>query len=418
MACGLGVLLFALGTGLGADDGPVAAISVDGTIGPVSAEFIERELARAEESGAEALVIRLDTPGGLVTSMREIVTDLRASPLTIVVWVAPEGARAGSAGAFITAAADHVAMAPATNIGSATPISSGGQDLDRKVVNDSAAFIESVANASGHNGETYRRMVSEGINLTAEQAAEQGVSDGTLASAGELSRWLEGRTARGGGQLSSPGALEFREPSTFLKVLEILSDPNLVFLLLLLGVAGIGFEVVSPGSLVPGVVGVIALVLALAGLTVLPFTWAGLALILVGVALLAFEIVVPGIGVLALGGIVALTLGGFFLVGGDDPGQAVSKPLAVGVAVLLGAGFVVAGRKVISARRNPVAIGGSEMIGARGEVASPVGATAGQVHVNGEIWSARSTDGPLSDGPIEVVSVGEDLTLHVRSAPE
>lgn len=414
-------ILIALGaaSALSAGGTPTTAIAVDGDIGPVTAEFVERSIRDAEEAGDEILVIRLDTPGGLVTSMRDIVSDIRGASLTTVVWIGPDGARAGSAGAFITAAADHVAMAPATNIGSATPISSGGQDLDRKIINDSAAFIASVAEATGHDGETYRRMVTEGLNLTAGEALEAGVSDETIADRAELEEWITGRAARGGGELPAPGPLEFSGPSFFLQVLQILSNPNLVFLLLLLGVAGIGLELFSPGALVPGVVGVIAMVLALAGLTVLPFTWAGLALIGVGVALLGLEILVPGIGALAVGGIVALTLGGFFLVGGDDPGQSVSRPLVIAIAAAVGAAFVFAGRKVITARRNPVAIGGSELIGARGDVASPIRGDEGQVRVNGEIWGARGADGAeLESGPIEVVAVGENLTLTVRAAPE
>lgn len=415
------VTMFAAGAiaALGAGESPATAIAVEGDIGPVTAEFVRRSIDDAEDAGSEILVIRLDTPGGLVTSMRDIVSDIRGSSLTTVVWIGPDGGRAGSAGAFITAAADHVAMAPATNIGSATPISSGGQDLDRKIVNDSAAFIASVADATGHDGETYRRMVTEGLNLTAAEALEQGVSDATIADAAELADWIAGRTARDGGRLPAPGTLEFGGPSFFLQVLQILSNPNLVFLLLLLGVAGVGLELFSPGALVPGVVGVISLVLALAGLTVLPFAWAGLALIGLGIALLALEILVPGIGALAVGGIVALTLGGFFLIGGDDPGQSISRPLVIAIAVAVGAAFVFAGRKVITARRNPVAIGGSEMIGSRGEVARPIRDGEGQVRINGEIWGARAESGVvLESGAIEVVAVGEDLTLTVRAAPE
>ena len=417
--CGVALLILGAVAALGAGRAPATAISIDGDIGPVTAEFVERSVRDAEAADAEILVIRLDTPGGLVTSMRDVVSEIRGTPLTTVVWIGPAGARAGSAGAFITAAADHIAMAPATNIGSATPISSGGRDLDRKVVNDSAAFIASVADATGHDGETYRLMVTDGLNLTAEEARARGVSDATIADAVALADWIAGREARGGGALPPPGALEFQEPSVFLKVLGVLSNPNLVFLLLLLGVAGIGLELFSPGALIPGIVGAIALLLALAGLTVLPFTWAGLALIGLGIALLGLEILVPGIGALAIGGIVALTLGGFFLVGGDDPGQTISRPLVIAVAAAVGAAFVFAGRKVLTARRNPVAIGGSEMIGARGEVASPIGADGGQVSVNGEIWSARvSTGGALESGPVEVVAVGEDLTLTVRPASD
>ena len=302
--------------------GPVRVIELDGGIDPVSAAFVGRRLDAAADDGASAVVIRLDTPGGLVSSMRDIVTDMGASPVPVTVWIGPSGARAGSAGAYISAAADQLGMAPGTNIGSATPIGSGGQDLDRKVVNDSAAFIQALAEEHGRNGAAYRAMVVSALNLTAEQAVARNVADVIQPTVTDFVAWLDGQPGRAGPIHTAGAPVETDALPWYLRGLQVLTDPTLVFFLLLLGLGGLAFEVFHPGAILPGVAGGICLLLGLAGLTVLPFSWAGIALLLLGVGLLVAETQVGGFGALAAGGVVALALGGAFLFDSERSGPA------------------------------------------------------------------------------------------------
>lgn len=398
--------------------GPVRVIELDGGIDPVSAEFVERELDDAAEDRAEAAVLRMDTPGGLVSSMRDIVAAMERSPVPVAVWVGPSGARAGSAGAYISAASDHLGMAPGTNIGSATPISSGGEDLDQKVVNDAAAGIAALAEENGRNAEAYRRMVTEALNLTSTEALEIDVIDTIQPSVADFVAWLDGRAGRDGGTITTAGApIETEDMPWYLDVLQVLTDPNLVFLLLLLGLAGVGFELFNPGAIVPGVVGTISLLLALGGMTVLPIDWLGVALVVLGVGLLVAETQVGGFGALAIGGVVALALGGALLFDSDDPGLVTSPGIAVAVAVVVGGGFAVAAKLVLRARRRPAAVGGGSLVGEIGVARGALGPGGGHVFVNGELWSARTADGAeLPEGTrVRVVTVHqEDLSLTVE----
>lgn len=413
------VLVGAVAAG-GQGDGPapVRVIELDGGIDPVSAEFVERRLEAAAESGAEAVVIQLDTPGGLVSAMRDIVAAMERSPVSVAVWVGPSGARAGSAGAYISAASDHLGMSPGTNIGSATPISSGGEDLDQKVINDAAAGIAALAEENGRNAAAYRAMVTDALNLTSSEALERDVIDTVQPSIEDFVAWLDGREARGGGTLATAGApLETDEMPWYLRVLQVLTDPNLVFLLLLLGLAGIGFEIFNPGALVPGVIGGISLLLALGGLSVMPVAWVGVALIVLGVGLFIAETQVGGVGALGIGGVVALALGGAFLFDSDDPGLEASPWIAVAIAVVVGGAFVASARLVMRARHRPVTVGGPEMIGATGVARGVIGPGGGHVTVNGEIWSAHTLEGTeVPEGmEVRVVRVHpEDLSLTVE----
>ena len=404
--------------GQGDAPAPVRVIELDGGIDPVSARFVEGRIDAAERDHAAVVVIRLDTPGGLVSSMRDIVGAMEASVVPIAVWVGPSGARAGSAGAYISAAADHLGMAPGTNIGSATPISSGGEDLDAKVVNDAAAAIAAQAEAKGRDPVAFRAMVTDALNLTAGEALERGVIDTLQPTLEDFTGWLDGRQARGGGTISTAGApIEIDAMPWYLALLQTLIDPNLVFLLLLLGLAGLGFEIFNPGGVVPGIVGAISLLLALAGLTVLPVTWVGIALILLGVGLFVAETQVGGVGALAVGGVVALGLGGAFLFDSDDPALVSSRWLAVAMAVLVGLAFALSARLVLRARRRPAASGGSELVGEIGTARVAIGPGGGQVSVNGEIWSAHTPDGvAVAEGArVRVVRVHpDDLTLTVE----
>jgi membrane-bound serine protease (ClpP class) len=397
---------------------PVRVIELDGGIDPVSADFVERRLEAAAGTGTGVVVIRMDTPGGLVSSMRDIVAAMEASPVAVAVWVGPSGARAGSAGAYISAASDHLGMAPGTNIGSATPISSGGEDLDAKIVNDAAAAIAAQAERNGRNPAAYRAMVTDALNLTATEALDQDVIETIQPTLEDFVAWLDGREGRDSAEISTAGVpIEIEELPWYQDLLQALIDPNLVFLLLLLGLAGIGFEIFNPGAIVPGVVGAISLLLALAGMTVLPVAWVGIALIVLGVGLFVAETQVGGFGVLALGGVVALALGGAFLFDSDDPGLEASPWIAVATAVVVGGGFLASARLVLRARRAPVVTGGSELVGEVGVARGAIGPGGGHVTVHGEIWSARTADGTeVEQGtPVRVVRVHpDDLSLTVE----
>jgi membrane-bound serine protease (ClpP class) len=393
-------------------------IELEGSIDPVAAQFVERRIDAAEEAGAVAVVIRMDTPGGLVSSMREIVGDVESADVPVTVWIGPAGARAGSAGAFISAASDELGMAPGTNIGSATPIGSGGEDLDAKVRNDAAASIAALAERSGRDAAAYRAMVTRALNLTAEEAVDRGVAETIQPTLEDFVAWLDGRPSREGGEIRTAGApIEVDALPWYLRVLQVLTDPNLVFFLLLIGLAGVGYEIFNPGALVPGIVGAISLLLALAGLTVLPFTWAGIALLALAVGLFVAETQVGGIGALAVGGVVALALSGAFLFDSDDPALRPSLWVVVLVALVIGGAFALAARLVLRARARPAATGGAELVGEVGTARAAIGPSTGRVLVNGEIWSARAPEGVAipPGGEVRVVRVHpDDLTLTVE----
>lgn len=402
-----------------ADDGaaPVRVVELDGPIDQAAAVFAERQLSAAARDGSPAVVIRLDTPGGLVSSMRDIVSDMEAATVPVTVWVGPSGARAGSAGAFIAAAADQLGMAPGTNIGSATPIGSGGEDLDAKVRNDAAAFIAALADENGRDAGSYRAMVTDSLNLTAEQAVARDVADTVQPTLEGFVAWLDGRPGRDGPIATAGAPLETESLPWYLGVLRVLTDPNLVFFLLLLGLAGIGFEIFNPGAIVPGVVGTISLLLALAGLTVLPFQWAGIALLALAVGLFVAETQVGGVGALAVGGVVALALGGAFLFDSDDPALEPSTGVVVATAAVVGGAFAVAARVALRARRRPTRTGGGELVGEVGRARGAIGPGGGSVLVNGEIWAARPVPGVEipAGGQVRVVTVHrDDLTLTVE----
>lgn len=410
-------LLAASAAGAQGDGAPVRVIELDGDVDVVSARFVEDRIEAAQDEGAPAVVIRVDTPGGLVSAARDIVGAMEGAALPVTVWVGPPGARAGSAGAYIAAAGDALGMAPGTNIGSATPIGSGGEDLSDKIRNDFAASIAALAEEHGHDPEPYRAMVTEALNLTAGEALEREVADTIQPTVEEFVAWLDGRDLGGGAVRTAGAPIETDALPWYLRVLQVVTDPNLVFLLLILGIAGIGFEVFNPGAIVPGVIGAISMLLALAGLAVLPFTWIGVVLILLGVGLFVGETQVGGLGVLTVGGVVALALGGAFLFDSSDPALATSPWLTGTIAVLVAAAFVASARLVLRARRRPVTTGGAEMIGETGTTRDGVTPEGGHVSVNGEIWSARTPDGVrVPPGtPIRVVRVhADDLTLTVE----
>jgi membrane-bound serine protease (ClpP class) len=429
----LGVVAAALAAVVGAP--PVAAaqeqagtpqvrfVALDMTINPASAAWVDEALGDAENDGVDIVVFRLDTPGGLDDSMREIVQDIIAAPMPVVVYVSPDGARAASAGLFVTQAADVAAMAPQTNIGSATPVSLGGGDQDevlgRKVRNDAAAYVRALAEGHGRNGDLAERMVRDAANVTAEEALRQDLIDLIAADDAELVRKLDGFRVQGpkAGRLETTGARTESVDVPFkYEALELLVNPNTVFLLFTIGLVLIGLELFNPGMIFPGAVGGVSLILALFGLAQLPINVAGLLLVLLAFALFAAEAFVVSHGALAAGGVVALAFGGLLLFDTDSEAFEVSVPLVLLTAAILGGFFAWIVSKALQARRREVHTGSEELVGAHGQVRSPL-EPVGHVFVKGALWRARSDHAELAVGAEVVVEAVDGLTLTVAPAP-
>ncbi len=401
--------------GSGATGGPlVQSIALDLTINPASAAWVDEALKDAEKAGAEVVIFRLDTPGGLVDSTREIVKDILAAPMPVVVYVSPNGARAASAGLFITQAADVAAMAPATNIGSATPIQLGGGEQDevlgRKVRNDAAAYVRALAEGHARNGDLAVRMVREAVNVTATEAARRGLVDVVAPDQQTLLRELDGFRVKGpkAQRLDTTGArVELRDVPFKFRALELLVNPTTVFLLLTLGAILIGIELFNPGMILPGSLGAVSMVIALFGLAQLPINVAGLLLIALAFGLFVAEAFIVSHGALAAGGVVSLAFGGLLLFDTDSDAYDVSVPIVIFTAALLGTFFVWIASKAVQTRHRRVHTGAEELIGARGEMRSP-----DHVFVQGALWRVRS-EAPLEPGQMVVVQGVEGLTLTV-----
>jgi membrane-bound serine protease (ClpP class) len=422
-ALALAALVAGAGGGASQDAGgaPVHVIELSGSVDTVLADWIDGRIGAAEDAGAAAVLIQIDTPGGLASATDDIVGRIRTADVPVAVWVGPSGARAASAGAFIAASARHVLMAPGTNIGSATPVGFDGGDLSDKVVNDAAASIAALAEATGHNPAAYRAMVTDASNLTAQEAVDADVADALADSREAAIAWLDGRPDGTGGTISTAGApVETDALPWYLEVLQAITNPNLVFLLLIAGMVGLMIEVLSPGGIIPGAAGLIALLLGLAGLSALPFNWIGLALIVLGVGLLFAETQVPGFGALAIAGIVALCLGGVFLFGSGDDGISTSPWIVVPLGIGVGAGAALAARRVVVAQRNRPVTGVEMLIGQDAVAAGAVDADGGQVLLNGERWAARAPAGARYETgtPLRVVRVDpENLIVMVGPRP-
>jgi membrane-bound serine protease (ClpP class) len=385
------------------------------------------------------VIIELDTPGGLDSSMRVIIKAIIASPVPVITYVAPGGARAASAGTYILYASHIAAMAPATNLGAATPIPIGpgmvpgddrgpnGKDeeaepvsptraMERKMLNDAVAYIRALAELRGRNVDWAEEAVREGASLSAEAALERGVIDVTAADIDELLRKLDGRKVEVAGEeltLETAGWTTVTlEPDWRSEFLAVLTNPNVAYVLMLLGVYGLLFELYSPGAIIPGVIGAISLLLALYAFHVLPVNYAGVALILVGIGLMVTEFVTPSFGALGVGGVVAFIAGSIILIDTDVEGFAVSMPLVLTVAVIAGALFVSTIALAVRQRTRPIVTGQEEMVGAIAQAMEAFSA-AGHVWVHGEIWSARSAK-PVSKGQdVRIVNI-DGLTLEVE----
>jgi membrane-bound serine protease (ClpP class) len=407
-----------------AQPAPVVALNVAGVISPASAEYIERGLARAEREKAQLVVLTLDTPGGLDTSMRKIVQDVLASPIPVATYVAPSGARAASAGTFILYASHVAAMAPGTNVGAASPVSIGltppaapGDKDDkkrvpdtheRKAMQDASAYIRSLAQLRGRNVDWAEKAVTEAASLSAEEAKSQKVIDVVATDANDLRAQIDGRrivVASGERTLRLAGAPTIAfEPDWHFRVLAIITDPSVAMILMLLGVYGLLFELGNPGLVFPGVMGAVSLLLGLYALHLLPVNYAGLALMALGLAFMIGELFVPAYGSLGIGGIVAFVVGAMMLIDTDLPGFTIPWTLIVSLAIATAVFVFVVVRMAIRARRRPIVSGVTSLVGADGEMLDDATDT-GWANIRGETWQVK-TDGRVARGQkVRVVAV-------------
>jgi len=387
-------------------------------INPVTQDYFTHQLAKAASDHYDAAVILLDTPGGLSTSMKTMFNAELNAKLPVIVYVSPDGARAASAGVWISQAADVLAMAPTTNIGSSTPIDSSGanlgSDLRRKVINDSVASLTALAVAHHRNATWPAKAVRVASNLTAQQALKLHVVDLLAPSLPALLVKLDGYRTKdaerpytlhlGGARIDTVG------PGFFTRFLNTLIDPNIISLLFLAGIAGIGFEIFHPGIVLPGALGAVSLLTALFGFSVLPISWSGLMLIILGVVLLVVDAHVVTHGALTVSGLISLAVGMIMLFHNAPSPYHTSVPLVLSITLVLGGFWAFALGKAIQVRRRPVTVGPQRVLGAEAVVHAP-----GQVYVVGELWHAHRSDGrDLVPGEhVEVESV-DGLELTVR----
>jgi membrane-bound serine protease (ClpP class) len=402
---------------------PVAMIDLDGAITPVTSRLLTAAIERAQAEGMQALIVRLNTPGGLERSMRSMAQAILNAQIPVIVYVAPTGARAASAGVFITMAAHVAAMAPATNIGAAHPVTIGGgetgKEMGKKIENDAAAFARSLAAERGRNVEWAEKAVRASVSVTEREAVKLKVVDLIADSVPDLLAKVDGRTvktARGPVTLATRDApvklIEVRFRDRFLA---LITDPNIAYILMMIGMLGIFFELQNPGVVLPGVIGGISLILAFFAFQSLPINWAGVLLILFGVALLIAEIKIVSHGVLTAGGVVAMVLGSFMLYDAPEVGFRVSWTVilpTVGATAGLVVWAVSAGMRAMM--RSPVT-GAAGMIG-RVVVARSALGPEGQVQVDGEIWRAVSEGGAIPAGEKVRVMAVDGLTLKVSRA--
>ena len=474
----LAVLLVGLAAGLLHSETRDKAVllSVNDAIGPAITDYIERGLDQANEDGAELVIIRLDTPGGLDLAMRSIIQAVIASPVPVAIYVSPAGARAASAGTYMLYAAHVAAMAPGTNLGAATPVQMGGMpgmdppapqpgpqpapqqpaapatpdadaeadtDTDagpddtagqdepggtvagnadamrKKIVNDAAAYIRSLAELRGRNAEWAEQAVREGVSLSSEQALEAGVIDIIARDIPDLLQQVNGTTVSVQNEdrtLRTDGLIVAAiEPDWRNELLAIITNPNIAYILMLLGIYGLFFELANPGYVLPGVIGGISILLALYALQVLPVNYAGLGLMLLGIALIVGELFMPSFGILGIGGVSAFVLGSVLLFDRDSGHLAVSMPLIIAVSALSAGFFLIVIRSLYAARRRPVVAGAEELIGATGTIAADFSGS-GIIHIHGEQWNAQAAT-PMHGGDSARVTGRDGLTLLVEPIP-
>ena len=372
----------------------VLAIHFSLDINPVTQDYVNHQLDRAQKDHYDAAVILLDTPGGLSSSMEAIYKKELASKIPVIVYVAPKGAAAASAGVFVAQAADVLAMAPDTNIGSSTPIDQSGgnlgSDLRRKVINHFAAKLRSLAENHGRNGDWADKAVRQASNLTEQEALRMNVIDVVAPDLPTLLNKIDGRvTIPNHYKLHTANAqITYSSPSFFTRLLNTLIDPNLITLLFLAGIVGIGYEIFHPGVVLPGALGAVALVTALFGFSVLPISWAGVALLLLGIALLVIDAHVTSHGALTVAGLIAFVVGALMLFRNAPSPYHANAWLIVSIALVLGSAWLFAMTKAVQVSRSPVSVGPQTIVGEIGEFRGD-----GQVFVRGELWQAKVPEG-------------------------
>ena len=432
-----GLLLFGWLGSVAASESTVVVLGVDGAISPGSADYVVRGLKTAAKDQAQLVVLKMDTPGGLDTAMRQIIKQIIASPVPVAAFVAPEGARAASAGTYILYASHIAAMAPATNLGAATPVNigiggigsppeqdkqpkqDGGKDkgkdksppggempaagsaMQHKQINDAAAYIRSLAQMRGRNIEWAEQAVREAVSLSAEEALKLKVIELIARDVPGLLKKLDGRKVN---VLGVERTLELKdarivtmEPDWRSRLLSVIADPSIAYLLLLGGMFGLFFEFSNPGFVLPGVVGAISLLLALFAFQMLPVNYAGLALIILGIAFMIAEVFIPSFGVVGIGGVVAFMIGSVMLIDTDIPGFGIPWSVIVPVGITSALFIFFVGGMALKARKRPVVSGSEELIGSAGEVLEDFDGKDGWARVHGETWRIRSKQ-PLARG--------------------
>lgn len=404
-------LLYAAGTPV------IRVLAVDGPINPVTVDYLRKNLHESARLQESLVLVEMDTPGGLDTAMRDIVKEFFASPVPVAVFVSPAGARAASAGAVIGLSAEILAMSPGTNIGAAHPVSIGekpGEVMQEKILNDAEAYVEGVARKRGRNAEVAKTMVRESRSFAAEKALEARVIDLMATNRAELLRRLEGRVIqRDGGTITlrlSGARVEVRGMSTRQRVLNAVSNPNVAYVLLMLGMLGLFFELSNPGVILPGVIGGISLILAFFAFQTLPVNYAGVLLIVFALILFIAEIKIVSHGMLAVGGVVAMVFGSLLLFESPEPYLRVSWVVILPTVLTIALFFLVAVTKAVQAHRRRPISGSEGLVGEWGRAESDL-APEGKVFVRGEYWDAWS-DQPIGKG--EQVAVTEVVGMRLR----
>jgi membrane-bound serine protease (ClpP class) len=415
------LILMTSGLGVSAAPPHVDLITINGSINPAVDDLIRESIARAKTDGAQALVIQLDTPGGLLGSTRSIVKEILGAPVAIIVYVAPSGAGAGSAGVFITMSAHIAAMAPGTNIGAAHPVGGGGEDIKgvmgEKMENFTASFSESIAQRRGRNTEWAIQAVRKSVSITEKEALKKNVIDIVATNVEDLLKQADGRTVDIDGhqqRLALKDAQIVRyEMSLKQKIINAIADPNISYLLMMAGILGLYMEFSHPGVFFPGVAGAICLLLAFASFQLLPINYAGLILVLLGVALLVGEAFFPSFGVLGVGGIISLALGSLLLFDTQNSDFGVDRSIVFTAVGTLGAFVLTVSYLVFRSQKSKPSLGVEGLIGEIGEVRGKL-TPKGKVFVHGEYWNAQA-EGEIDVGEkVKVVGYDDGMCLRVR----